>query len=240
MRLILLLGVCFAISISEAAEVRVASAANFYPVLNKIVKKFEAETAHKVVIIRGSSGKLYAQIMNGAPYDVFLSADSERADKLVENGNSYNGKTTVYANGLMALWLPEAKNTQQIKDQLLKGELRKIAIANPKTAPYGKAAVETMKAMKIYSRLKHKLVFGENISQTLQFVQAGAADIGFVARSHVINDIYWKVDENLHGAIKQKMVLLKQSKQIEAASEFMAYMQSPDIKKMINENGYKL
>ncbi|MCW9047277.1 MAG: molybdate ABC transporter substrate-binding protein [Gammaproteobacteria bacterium] len=231
-------------SVTHAVELRIATAANFYPTLNKIKQNYEAITDNKIVIIRGSTGKLYAQIMRGAPYDIFFSADAKRADELVKKAKAIeiNGgkKSFVYAQGKLALWHADADSSQQLREKLNSGNFNKLAIANPKTAPYGKASIEALQAMELYEELKHKLVYGENISQTMQFVQSGAADIGLVARSYVINDIYWEIDSYLHKPIKQKVILLKQSKQIDTAREFLQYIQSPAIKKLIKADGYDL
>lgn len=234
------LAVClllFVVNIN-AAEIRIATAANFYPTLNKIKQVFEEKTGHKVTIIRGSTGKLYAQIIHGAPYDLFLSADSKRADKLVKQGKSFDNQSGVYAIGQLALWRPDADSSQQLREQLISGDFNKLAIANPKTAPYGKAAVETLKEMELYEELKHKLVYGENISQTLQFVQSGAADIGFVAKSYVNNDMYWEIDTYRHSPLKQKFVILKQTKQPALTKEFMNFLQTPAMQNLIKSDGY--
>ncbi len=227
---------------NDQVELRVASAANFYPSLKKIKQNYEAITKNKITIIRGSSGKLYAQIMQGAPYDMFFSADAARPDKLVKLGKTIdldnNKKSLVYVIGRLALWRPDADSSQQLREQLIKGEFNKLAIANPKTAPYGKASIEALKEMELYEVVKHKLVYGENISQTLQFVQSGAADLGFVARPYVINDMYWEIDSYTHKPIKQKVVILKQTRQLEAAREFLQYLQSPAIQKIIYADGY--
>ena len=240
MRIVVLLCIYMFTLTAGAAELRVACAANFYPTLNKIRLEFERNSEHKIIIIRGSTGKLYAQIQHGAPYDLFLSADSERADKLVDQGKSADNKSRVYATGQLVLWRPGVKNAQQIIDRLRSGEFNKLAIANPKTAPYGKAAVETLKSLKLYAAVKHKLVYGENISQTLQFVQSGAADLGFVARSHVIDEVFWSVGADLYSNLDQKMVLLRQSKQPQLANQFIQFMQSPQIKTIIQADGYLL
>ncbi|MCW8933490.1 MAG: molybdate ABC transporter substrate-binding protein [Gammaproteobacteria bacterium] len=231
-------------SVTHAVELRIATAANFYPTLNKIKQNYEAITDNKIVIIRGSTGKLYAQIMHGAPYDVFFSADAKRVDELVKKAKAIeidgSKKSFVYAKGKLALWHADADSSQQLREILNSGDFNKLAIANPKTAPYGKASIEALQAMELYEELKHKLVYGENISQTMQFVQSGAADIGLVARSYVVNDIYWEIDSYLHKPINQKVILLKQSKQVETAREFLQYIQSPAIKKLIMADGYDL
>jgi molybdate transport system substrate-binding protein len=225
-------------------ELRIATAANFYPTLNKIKKAYEAITDNKLTIIRGSTGKLYAQIVRGAPYDVFFSADSIRIDKLVQQGKSIdyedNKKSLVYAIGKLVLWRPDADSSQQLREQLNSGDLNKLAIANPKTAPYGKASIEALKSMEIYESVKHKLVYGENIAQTMQFVQSGAADLGLVAMAYAKHDIHWEIDQYLHHPIKQKAIILKQTKQLQTAKEFLQFMQSGAIKKIIKADGYEL
>ena len=240
MRLVVVLCIYLLTFTAGAAELRVACAANFYPTLNKIRLEFERNSGHRIIIIRGSTGKLYAQILHGAPYDIFLSADSERADKLVAQGKSADNKSRVYATGQLALWRPGEKNAEQIIGRLRSGEFNKLAIANPKTAPYGTAAVETLKSLQLYAAVKNKLVYGENISQTLQFVQSGAADLGFVARPHVKDEVFWSVGTDLYTHLDQKMVLLRQTKQPQLANEFMQFMQSPQIKKIIQADGYLL
>lgn len=229
--------ISYSIAVS-ASEIRVACAANFYPVLNKIKNLYEQSTENEITIIRGSTGKLFAQISRGAPFDVFLSADSQRVDKLVEMGKSLGKKSYVYATGQLSLWRPESESSQSIKEILYEGKFEKLAIANPKTAPYGIASVEALKSMELYGEVKGKLVYGENISQTLQFVDSGAADIGFVARSQVNNDIYWEVENYLHKPIKQKMIVIKHSKIPEVSKSFLEYILSPEIQLLIQKNGY--
>jgi len=223
-------------------ELRIATAANFYPTLLKIKRSFEAITNHKLTIIRGSSGKLYAQIMQGAPYDIFFSADTARPDKLIKQGKTRdidkNNTSLIYALGRLVLWRPDADSSQQLREQLTKGDFKKLAIANPKTAPYGKASIQALKAMELYEEVKPKLVFGENISQTLQFVQAGAAGLGLVARSYVINDIHWEIDSYLHKPVNQKVVILKQTRHLNIAREFLQFIQSPAMQKIITMDGY--
>lgn len=226
----------------QVIDLRIATAANFYPTLKKIKHNYEAITNNKITIIRGSTGKLYAQIMQGAPYDIFFSADSARADLLVRKSKTIeinkNQKTFVYAVGRLVLWRPDADSSQQLREQLMNNKFKKLAIANPRTAPYGKASIEALKAMEIYESVKHKLVYGENISQTMQFTQSGAADIGLVAMSYAKHDLYWEIDSYLHKPINQKVVLLKQAKHPQVAKEFLQYIQSPAIQKLIAADGY--
>ena len=225
-------------ALGSAIELKVATAANFYSTLNKIKLEYEKNTQHSITIIRGSTGKLYAQIINGAPFDIFFSADSKRVDRLVRKNKTVDGEATIYAVGQLALWRPDINSSQELRQRLMSGDFKKLAIANPKTAPYGRASVQTLKSMELYQSVKNKLVYGENISQALQFVQSGAADMGLVARPHVIHDIYWEVETYLHKPIKQKMVILKQSKQVEIAKDFLASIKSKEIQKLIREEGY--
>lgn len=228
---------------NQSIELRIATAENFYPTLNKIKNNYEAITNNKITIIRGSTGKLYAQIMQGASYDIFFSADSVRADRLVKKSKtieiSENKQTFVYAIGRLVLWRPDADSSQQLREQLINNKFKKLAIANPKTAPYGKASVEALKAMELYEVVKHKLVYGENVSQTMQLIQSGSADIGLLAIPYAKHDLYWEIDSYLHKPINQKVVLLKQVKQPQVAKEFLQYIQSPAIKKLIAADGYE-
>lgn len=223
-----------------AVEIRVASAANFYQTLNKIKQAYEKNSEHTITIIRGSTGKLYAQIIHGAPYDLFLSADSKRADKLVKAGKSLHPEAVIYATGQLVLWRPDSDSSQQLKEQLVSGRFKKFAIANPKNAPYGTAAIEVLKEMELYEESRSRLVYAENIAQVVQFIQSGAADIGLVARSLVNHDIFWEVEDHMHSPIEQKMVLLKQTKQQSAAQSFYSFIQSDEAKQIIRADGYKM
>jgi molybdate transport system substrate-binding protein len=223
-----------------AAELRIASAANFYPTLTKIATAFSAKTGDQITIIRGSTGKLYAQIVRGAPYDLFFSADSARADKLVQQGHSFNSSSRIYAIGQLALWSPQAQSSQQLEKLLHRGDFNKLSIANPKTAPYGQAAKQALQSMGLYEKVKNKLVYGENISQTLQFVGSGAAELGFVARSHVNEQVFFAIDTQLHQPVTQKMLILKQTTQPALAQRFVEFIQTPAIAEMIKQDGYQL
>lgn len=224
----------------NAAELRVATAANFYHTLDKIKTEFEKKGEHRITIIRGSTGKLYAQIMHGAPYDLFLSADTARADKLIESGKADKEFARVYASGQLVLWKPKTANPAQLHKQLMDKKFNKLAIANPKTAPYGKAAIETLKALGIYQQVKSKLVYAENIAQAVQYVESGAADIGLVARSLVKDSVYWQVKQEMYAPIKQKMLILKQSRNMPVAKVFYEFMQSQAVTDLIRADGYSI
>jgi len=230
------------ISVANAGEIRIATATNFYPTLEKIKLNYEGISANKVTIIKGSTSSLYDQIIKGESYDIFLSADSIHVDKLVKKGKCIDyekdKKSLVYAIGRLVLWRADVDSSQQLREQLNEGDFNKLAIANPKTELYGKASVEALKAMELYDSLELKLTYANDVYQVRQLVQSGAADIGIVSRSYVNQDIYWEIDSYLHRPIKQKTAILKQSKHIEIARDFMQYIQSPSIKKLIKSDGY--
>jgi len=226
----------------EGITLRVASAANFYPTLKKIAQAYEKTSNNKISIIRGSTGKLYAQIMRGAPYDIFFSADSARIKKLIDLNRTHdvanNISSFVYAKGKIVLWKPAAITDMQLKKILFEGAFNKLAIANPKTAPYGRASVEALKKLNLYSAVKNKLVYGENIAQVMQFVQTGAADIGIVAKSYTKNNVSWDINGENYTPIRQSVTILKQSNKVTVAKEFLRYLNRLEIKQIIINDGY--
>lgn len=246
-----------------ANNLRVAVAANFYTTLQPIAKAYEKSVHQHVDIIKGSTGKLYAQIINGAPFDVFMAADVERPQHLEQAGLIVSGSRYTFAIGQLALWEPHAKKRansamslpQQIHDELLKGRFTRLAIANPETAPYGKAAIEVLRFLYLLKQVQPKLVYGENIAQAYQFVQSGNASMGFVALSYVKKsyvkesnakkpntnnkDIdYWLPSPNLYSSLEQQLVILKSSKQISQAQRFVSFLQQKDTKIFIQDQGY--
>jgi len=229
---------------ANAEEIRIATASNFYPTLKKIKLSYEGMTGHKLIIVRGATTNLYAQIIRDEPYDIFFSADSDHVDKLVKQGKSINyekdKKSLVYATGRLVLWRADVDSSQQLREMLNDGYFNKLVIANPKTELYGKASVEALKALELYESVKPKLIYANHISQVRQIVQSGEADIGLVSSSSVNQDIHWEIDSYLHRPIKQKAVILKQSIQFDVAREFLQYIQSPAIKKLITSDGYVL
>lgn len=196
----------------RAEQLRIAVASNFYSTLSLIKQQFEKEYNEKIVIIKGSTGKLYAQIKHGAPYDIYMAADVRRPQLLEEQQLTIKNSRYTYANGLLALW--SKKNQDNVLSLLQKGQFKKLAIANPKTAPYGFATTEVLSALKLNEIVKDKIVYGENIAQAFQFVQSGSATLGFVALSYVkpINKEYWQVPQYLYSPLKQQMVILIKSK----------------------------
>lgn len=226
----------------SADEVKVAVAANFAAPLKEIATAFEQKTHHTAVISSGATGKLYAQIENGAPFEVMLSAD-QKTPQLLEEKGAGSGRFT-YAIGKLVLWsadpdLVDAKGAVLKKDDAFE----KIAIANPKTAPYGAAADQVMKSRGVYAKLKPKRVEGENIAQTYQFVVTRNAALGFVALSQVIDDktgSRWEVPQDLYDPIRQDAVLLEKGKANPAAAALMDFLKGPESKAIIAKYGYGL
>lgn len=226
-----------------AAETKVAVAANFTEPAKEIAAKFEAKTGDKVVLSFGSSGQFYTQIANGAPYEVFLSADSERPAKAEADGLAVTGTRFTYATGRLVLWSKTPGLVDAKGAVLAKGGFEKLAIADPKAAPYGLAAVETLTKLKLNDALKPKIVTGSSITQAFQYVQTGAAELGFVALSQVINEqggSRWIVPANDHTPIDQQAVLLKTGADSATAKAFLHYLKSKDAKAIIKRYGYEV
>ena len=229
-----------------AAEVNVAVAANFTAPMKQIAAEFEKETGHKAVLSYGSSGKFYAQIKNGAPFQLFLSADDEKPATLEKDGLIVSGSRFTYAIGTLVLWSAKPGFVDAKGDVLSKGAFGKIAIANPKLAPYGSAAIEVLTRQGVLAAVTPKFVQGENISQTFQFVSSGNAELGFVALSQVMKDgkissgSAWIVPAKLHAPIRQDAVLLATGKDNAAARALLVYLKSDKAKKIIRSYGYDI
>lgn len=224
----------------HAAEVRVAVAANFTDAVKEIGAAFEKKTGHKAVFSFGSTGQLFTQITQDAPFEVFLAADQTRPEKAVADKLAVEGSRFTYATGRIVLF---SKDRNLVKgDATLKtAAFGKIAIANPATAPYGAAAVETMKALGVYDALKGKLVQGNNIAQTYQFVDTGNAELGFIALSQVAgreDGSRWIVPDNLYATIAQDAVLLNRGARNEAAAAFVAFLKGPEARAVKQKYGY--
>lgn len=230
----------------HAGEVQVAVAANFTAPAQQIAGEFERKTGHKAVLSFGATGKFYAQIANGAPFEVFLAADDATPAKLELEKLALPGKRFTYAVGTLVLWSAKADFVDARGDILKSGKLNKLAIANPKTAPYGAAAIETLKKLKLLDGVAPKFVQGENIAQTLQFVSTGNADLGFVALSQVFKDgklnsgSAWIVPNNLHEPIYQDAALLAKGRDNPAAAAFLEFLKSPYAHAVIQSYGYTL
>lgn len=231
---------------SHAVEsLTIAVASNFQVTAKEIALEFTEETQIPVRISAGSTGKLYAQIINGAPYDIFLAADSTRPKLLEETGVAVKGSRVTYATGALVLW--SADSALENKDclaALKSGSYRHLAIANPLTAPYGHAAKEFLQVAGVFDEVESRIVFGENISQTLQFVVTGNASLGLIAKSQVAGGLpvaascSWNVPSTMHSAIDQQAVLLARSGNVDAARRFMSFLQSAQVAMILESRGY--
>jgi len=228
---------------ASADEIGVAVAANFTEPATEIAAGFEAETGHKVSLSFGSSGKLYAQITQGAPFVAFLSADAARPAAAEADGFGVAGTSFTYAIGQLALWSANPTLIDVDGAVLKSGGFAHLAIANPESAPYGKAAVETLQALGVADALNEKMVMGDSITQTFQFVQSGNAELGFVARSQIAgmdDGSRWVVPPELYAPILQNAVLLKPGKDSAAARAFIDYLKGDKAKEIIEAFGYGL
>jgi molybdate transport system substrate-binding protein len=243
--LILVVGCVLSLSV-HAAEVKVAVAANFAHPLQEIAADFEKETGHKVSLSQGATGKFYAQIVNGAPFEVFLSADDETPARLVKEGKAVAGTQFTYAVGRLVLWSPDSQLVDQGGAVLKSEKFKFLSIANAKIAPYGRAAVQTMQKLGVLSGIEPRVVQGESITQAFQFVSTGNAQLGFIALSQVWDGSKvksgsaWIVPEAMHEPLKQDAVLLNPGKTSAAAVQLLDYLKSAKARKVIERYGYKL
>jgi molybdate transport system substrate-binding protein len=229
---------------ARAGEVQVAVAANFTAPMEQIATMFEADTGHKALLAFGSTGKFYAQIRNGAPFDVLLSADAETPARLEREGRG--GGRFTYAVGRLALWSRQAGLVDAQGAVLKSGRFERLAVADPKLAPYGAAAYETLGKLGLLATLRPKLVQGENIAQAYQFVATGNAQLGFVALSQVQAEgklkegSAWIVPSSMHAPIRQDAILLGQGKDSQAAAALMRYLRGDKARAVIRSYGYDL
>lgn len=232
--------------LAAADEVQVAVAANFTAPMEKIAAEFHKDTGHSAQLIFGSTGKFYAQIRNGAPFEILLAADHETPSRLVREAEAVEGSQFTYAIGKLVLWSSKPGLVDPNGAILKNAGVRHVAYCNPELAPYGAAAVETMKSLGVFDALQPKLVQGENITQAYQFVATGNAEIGFVALSQVYKDgripdgSGWIVPPGLYSPIRQDAVLLNKGKGHAAAAELMNYLRSEKAKAIIRAFGYEL
>lgn len=219
--------------------VNVAVAANFTTVAEDLAELFEAETGHDIVLSFGATGQLYTQISQAAPFGVFLAADTSRPEKAIAEDLAVPGSFFIYAEGRLALYGP-GRDLSDGKSAL-GGDYGKLSIADPEAAPYGKAAVETLTALGLMETLEAKLVQGENITQTLQFVESGNAELGFVAASQVLGKAdQWLVPAELHSPISQGAVLLRAGEDNPAALAFLDFLRSDAAVSVIEKAGYSV
>jgi len=241
----LLAALAFTLSLSaHAGEASVAVAANFIAPMKQLTPLFEKSTGHTLRLSPGSTGKFYAQIKNGAPFDVLLAADDETPARLTREGEALHTQT--YAIGKLALWSADATRIDGTDSILRRSAYNKLAVANPRLAPYGTAAMQALEKLGLADTAKDKFVVGENIGQTHQFVASGNADIGFVALSQITLDgkltggSAWRVPASLYAPIRQDAALLKHGADNPAARALLDYLKSPQAHTVIRGYGYDL
>ena len=230
-------------SLARAEEINIAVAANFAAPMQEIVAAFENTTQHRVSVSLGSSGKFYAQIRNGAPFQLFFSADQAKPNALEHDGLIVSGSRFTYAQGALALW--SANDDFVVNASFdFTADGYKLALANPKLAPYGKAAIETLESMGMKEISQHNWVLGENIAQTYQFVHSQNAGLGFVAVSQIMRDgkiargSAWLVPSGSHHPIRQDVVMLKRGENSKTTQDFLDFVRSETAQKIIQSYGY--
>ena len=247
LRLMLIACSMCAVASAHKKQIRVAAAADLQTVMPEIAKAFEAQTGIHVDVAYGSSGNFYVQIRNGAPMDVFFSADSEYPMKIEQAGLAEPNSEVIYAVGKIVLWMPISHSCNPQQEQwkcLLRRDVEKIAIANPEHAPYGRAAVQALKSAGIYEQIKTKLVYGENISQAAQFAQSGNAQSAILAYSLAVspalrNGRQWEIPAALYARIEQVAVVLKSSKQKSAAQGFIEFVAQGPGREVLTRFGFQ-
>lgn len=235
-------------AIALADDIAVAAASDLHFAIKELIVEYEKQTGHHVKLSLGSSGNFYAQLQQGAPFDLYFSADIGYPKKLEEAGLTVPGSLYRYAVGRVVLWAPKQSPVEVSKGLtvLRDAAVRKIAIANPKHAPYGRAAVAAMERSQVYAEVKDRLVLGENISQAAQFIESGACDVGIIALSLAMAPImksagsYWLIPAEAHPPLEQGAVIMKQSKQQDAARHFLQFMQSPQGQELMTRYGFTL
>jgi len=231
-----------------ADTINAAVAANFTKTIEEIGVAFKAKTGHEVKFAFGPTGKLYAQIKNGAPFDLFFAADTEKPEMLVKEGLTKPDSYFVYARGVLALYSPTLPVKADYKEVLSKAEFNHLSIANPKTAPYGVAAEEVLGKLGVYDTVKPKIVNGESIAHAFQYVQTGNAQLGFVAMSQLVDPQspayqkgeYWLPPQDMYDPIDQAAVILKRGENNPVAQQFMDFLRSDEGRKVIERYGYTI
>lgn len=249
---LLTLAACLFAGVNEGTaqdhEIRVAAAADLKFAMEELSAQFESRTGTKVAVTSGSSGNFFAQIQSGAPFDLFFSADMEYPMKLQAAGFAEAGTLYEYALGRIAIWMPAGKMVDASKQGwsvLLDSHIQKIAIANPDLAPYGRAAVSSLQKAGIYEQVKHKLVYGENISQAAQFVQSGNAQAGIIALSLALSQgmkegRIWEIPAEMHPPINQGVVVLKTAKNKNMARAFLDFVKNESGRKILRKHGFSV
>ncbi|MBH2031329.1 MAG: molybdate ABC transporter substrate-binding protein [Pseudomonadales bacterium] len=236
----------FAFGSAQADEVQVAVAANFTAPIQAIAADFEKDTGHKLVAAYGATGQFYTQIKNGAPFEVFLSADDTTPQKLETEGDTVKGSRFTYAIGTLALWSAKEGYVDSKGKVLSDNQYQHLSIANPKTAPYGLAATQVLARLGLTGQVKGKIVEGQNITQAYQFASTGNAELGFVALSQIYKDgkvtggSAWIVPADMHDPIKQDAVILNKGKDNPAAKALVEYLKGSKAAALIKSYGYQL
>ncbi|MBN8431629.1 molybdate ABC transporter substrate-binding protein [Microbulbifer salipaludis] len=228
----------------HSREVTIAVASNFTVPMQAIVARYEARSQQRIQLVFGSSGKIYAQIRNGAPFDAFFSADQEKPARLIDEGLAEPDSRITYAEGRLALWSRHNNLPENIQVLLKTSQFDKLALANPKLAPYGTAAQQVLHNLQLDARTRTRWVQGENISQTYQFVASGNADLGFVALSQIMRDgeivagSAWVVPQSLHTPVRQDAVILTRAVDNTVLADFWRYMQEAEVATLLASYGY--
>ncbi|WP_095149237.1 molybdate ABC transporter substrate-binding protein [Pseudomonas sp. Irchel s3a18] len=236
----------FALNSAQANEVQVAVAANFTAPIQAIAADFEKDTGHKLVAAYGATGQFYTQIKNGAPFEVFLSADDSTPQKLEQEGDIVDGSRFTYAIGTLVLWSAKDGYVDAKGNVLTSNQYQHLSIANPKAAPYGLAATQVLARLGLTDKVKDKIVEGQSITQAFQFVSTGNAEVGFVALSQIYKDgkvtagSAWIVPADMHDPIKQDAVILDKGKDNPAAKALVDYLKGPKAAAVIKSYGYQL
>ncbi|MFD2675771.1 molybdate ABC transporter substrate-binding protein [Camelimonas lactis] len=225
---------------ANAGQTNVAVAANFTEAAKEIATAFRAKTGHDAILSFGSTGQLYTQIKQHAPFQIFLAADEDRPKQLVDEGLGVASSRFTYATGRLVLW---SKNPDLVRgaDTLRGNGFSRLAIANPIAAPYGAAAVEALRALGVYDRLQPKIVRGANVVQTFQFIDTGNAELGFVALSQLIGNnsgSRWQIPQNIYTPVRQDAVLITTGVDNEAATAFMDFLKGPGARGILEKYGY--
>lgn len=231
-------------SAAGAQDALVAVASNFAPTLDAIVEAFQAQDGHRITVASGASGKIYAQIRHGAPFDAFLSADQAKPAALVAAGLALPDSRFSYALGALVLWSADPARVDPLGQVLSRGDFRHLALANPRLAPYGVAALEVLQALNLLEATRLRWVLGENIAQAYQFVHSGNAELGLVARAQVWREgrltggSAWAVPASLHAPIRQDAVLLQAGRDNPAARALLQFLRGEQARRIIESQGY--
>lgn len=242
-RLCVLLLLTPGIGAAQAGTATIAVATNFAEAAEDLISRFEAQTEHRITLVTGSTGKLFAQIIQGAPFDAFLAADQARPARLEAENRAVTGSRFTYAKGQLALWSATPSVTTPDGATVLRaGDFAHLAIANPDLAPYGLAAKQALQGLDLWEALKPKLVMGQNIGQAFSMVATGNAELGLVAKSYAISARnrqsggLWEVPETLYDPIRQDAVLLTETNAV--ARDFLTYLKTPEARAVIAGYGY--